>query len=79
MLPNAFPAQLFVTNLCTMDKIGHLFYNSSWFWSCVLFPNPPPPKAKYQERNTQLTSKMLKKVNKLSTSFFNISYLLVHP
>lgn len=29
-VPNAFPAMLFVTNLCTMDKIGHLFKTNSW-------------------------------------------------
>lgn len=55
MLPNAFPALLFVTNLCTMDRIGHLFKSNSWFQHCA-----PYQKRTLQEGKAQLTSKMLK-------------------
>ena len=38
-VPNAFPAMLFVTNLYTMDKIGHLFKTNSWFQHCASYQN----------------------------------------
>ena len=55
MLPNAFPALLFVTNLYTMDKIGHLFKRNSWCQHCASYQ-----KRALQEGKAQLTSKMLK-------------------
>lgn len=54
-VPNAFPAMLFVTNLCTIDKIGHLFKTNSWFQHCASYQ-----KRTLQEGKAQLTSKMLK-------------------
>ena len=35
MLPNAFPALLFVKNLCVADKIGYLLRSNSWFQHCA--------------------------------------------
>lgn len=56
MLPNAFPALLFVTNLCTMDKIGHLFKSNSWLQYCASYQK----RRTLQEEKAQLTSKMPK-------------------
>lgn len=57
MLPNAFPTLLFVTNLCAMDKIGHLFKSNSWFQRCASYHKK---KDITRKENVQLTSKMLK-------------------
>lgn len=56
MLLNAFPALLFVTNLCTMDKIGHLFKSNSWFQHCASYQK----EGHYKKEKAQLTFKMLK-------------------
>lgn len=67
MLPNAFPAQLFVTNLCTMDKIAHLFYCSDCFLDFLLYP---------QIRHTQLTFEVLKKSE--SQQFSSLYFIPLH-
>lgn len=56
MLLNAFLALLFVTNLCTMDKIGHLFKSNSWFQHSASYQK----EGHYKKEKAQLTFKMLK-------------------